>query len=189
MTTLTVPSPHRSLAPRTDRASVSFTTAPSPVGLVLVAHADGSRALVAVLIGDDEDSLHAELAQRFPRARLTSAADSAESTALAQDVIRLIDAPLQSDSLSLDPHGTAFQRRVWSALREIPAGETTTYTELAKRIGAPKAVRAVAGACAANPLAIVVPCHRVVRSDGGLSGYRWGVERKRELLRREGAIG
>jgi AraC family transcriptional regulator of adaptative response/methylated-DNA-[protein]-cysteine methyltransferase len=188
MTTMTAPFSPRTVAPRTERASVSFTTAPSPVGLVLVAHEDGSRALLAVLIGDDEKTLRADLAERFPDAHLAYAADSAETTALAQDVIRLIDAPLSATSLSLDPRGTAFQQRVWKALRTIPAGETTTYTELAKRIGAPKAVRAVAGACAANPLAIVVPCHRVVRNDGGLSGYRWGVERKRELLRREGAL-
>lgn len=200
MTTLTAPeTPSRLTAPsearRTRRSSdarpepstVSFTTAPSPVGLVLVAHEDGSRSLLSVLIGDDESALRQELAARFPNARLTSAADSAETTALAQAVIRLIDAPLEEHSLSLDPRGTAFQQRVWRALRTIPAGAIMTYAELAMRMGAPKAVRAVAGACAANPLAIIVPCHRVVRSDGALSGYRWGVERKRELLRREGA--
>lgn len=189
MPTLIAPSSHHALAPRTERASVSFAIAPSPVGLVLIAHEDGSRSLLAVLIGDDEKSLHAELATRFPHASLSFAADSAETTALAQDVIRLIDAPLRPTALSLDPRGTDFQQRVWNALRTIPAGETMSYTELAKRIGSPKAVRAAASACAANPLAIVVPCHRVVRSDGALSGYRWGVERKRELLRREGALG
>lgn len=177
----------RTRDPRPEPTSVSFATAPSPVGLVLVAHEDGSRSLIAVLIGDSEATLREDLAARFPHARLTSAADSAETTTLAQAVIRLIDSPLEAHSLSLDPRGSAFQQRVWSALRTIPAGEITTYAELATRIGAPNAVRAVAGACAANPLAIIVPCHRVVRSDGALSGYRWGVERKRELLRLEGA--
>jgi AraC family transcriptional regulator, regulatory protein of adaptative response / methylated-DNA-[protein]-cysteine methyltransferase len=98
-----------------------------------------------------------------------------------------VETPGAELDLPLDVRGTAFQRRVWQALREIPAGSTTSYAELARRIGAPKSVRAVAQACAANPLAVAIPCHRVVRGDGGLSGYRWGVERKRALLEREGA--
>lgn len=187
MPTLTAATTYRPIASRADRAGVSFIIKPSPVGLVLVAHETGARALLAVLVGDDEDALRDELQQRFPLARLTPETDGA-TAALAQDVVRAIDAPSQVIALELDARGTDFQQRVWRALREIPAGETTTYAELARRIGAPNAVRAVAGACAANPLAIIVPCHRVVRSDGSLSGYRWGAERKRELLRREGAI-
>jgi AraC family transcriptional regulator of adaptative response/methylated-DNA-[protein]-cysteine methyltransferase len=97
----------------------------------------------------------------------------------------MVEAPGLGLDLPLDVRGTAFQQRVWQALREIPAGETASYTDIAKRIGAPKSVRAVAQACAANPLAVAIPCHRVVRTDGGLAGYRWGVERKRALLERE----
>jgi len=100
--------------------------------------------------------------------------------------VRLVDDPLSGGfALPLDIRGTAFQRRVWTALREIPAGTTTTYTALAERLGTPRAVRAVAGACAANKLAVAIPCHRVVAADGGLAGYRWGVERKRRLIERE----
>ncbi len=102
-------------------------------------------------------------------------------------VAGLIEAPARDPQLPLDIRGTAFQRRVWSALRAIPRGATASYADIAARIGAPASVRAVAGACAANPLAVVVPCHRVVRRDGGLSGYRWGIARKRALLQREAA--
>lgn len=186
MPTLTAATTYRNLTSRAERLGVSFITRPSPVGLVLVAHERGSRALLAVLIGDAEESLSAELQQRFPLAEISR--DASEVTAsLAAAVVRAIDAPVRARELELAARGTDFQQRVWRALRDIPAGETTTYAELARRIGKPDAVRAVAGACAANPLAIIVPCHRVVRSDGSLSGYRWGVERKRELLRREGA--
>jgi AraC family transcriptional regulator of adaptative response/methylated-DNA-[protein]-cysteine methyltransferase len=100
-------------------------------------------------------------------------------------VVGFVEAPNLGLDLPLDLRGTAFQQRVWQALREIPAGATVSYTDVAKRIGAPRSVRAVAGACAANALAVAIPCHRVVRTDGGLSGYRWGVERKRALLDRE----
>jgi AraC family transcriptional regulator of adaptative response/methylated-DNA-[protein]-cysteine methyltransferase len=104
---------------------------------------------------------------------------------LVAKVVGMVEAPGLGVDLPLDVRGTAFQQRVWQALREIPAGETVSYTDIAKRIGAPKSVRAVAQACAANPLAVAIPCHRVVRTDGGLAGYRWGVERKRALLERE----
>ena len=100
-------------------------------------------------------------------------------------MLGLIEAPWKAFALPVDARGTAFQQQVWQALREIPAGSIASYTDVAKRIGSPSSVRAVAQACAANPLAVIVPCHRIVRHDGGLSGYRWGVERKRELLRRE----
>ena len=112
----------------------------------------------------------------------------ANSSSLIAKVVGFIEAPAIGLDLPLDVRGTAFQERVWQALREIPAGSTASYTDIAQRIGAPKAVRAVAQACGANSLAVAIPCHRVVRSDGNLSGYRWGVERKRQLLERESAV-
>jgi len=124
-----------------------------------------------------------DLQDRFPRAELRGAEPDYEQT-VAQ-VIGLVEAPQIGLDLPLDVRGTAFQQRVWLALREIPAGSTVSYAELARRIGAPKGARAVAGACAANALAVAIPCHRVVRNDGALSGYRWGVERKQALLDRE----
>ncbi len=154
----------------------------SSLGSVLVAASE--KGVCAILIGDDPHALAAELRDRFPRAQLTAAGPGFKKT--IAKAIRLVEAPASSVDLPLDVRGTAFQHRVWKALRDIPAGSTATYTEIARRIGKPKSVRAVAGACAANPVAIAVPCHRVVRRDGDLAGYRWGVERKRELLRREG---
>ena len=128
-------------------------------------------------------TLMQELEKRFPRAMLISGDEEFERT-VAQ-VVSFVEAPRLGLDLPLDVRGTAFQQRVWQALRAIPAGSTASYREIAERIGAPKAVRAVAQACAANSLAVAIPCHRVVRHDGGLSGYRWGVERKRALLARE----
>jgi AraC family transcriptional regulator of adaptative response/methylated-DNA-[protein]-cysteine methyltransferase len=125
-----------------------------------------------------------DLQERFPRAELIGG--DAEFEDLVAKVVGLVEAPAIGLDLPLDVRGTAFQQRVWQALREIPAGRTETYSEIAGRIGVPRAVRAVAGACAANALAVAIPCHRVVRTDGSLSGYRWGVERKRALLEREG---
>ena len=124
-----------------------------------------------------------DLQDRFPRATLIGG--DAEFEALVAKVVGFVEAPRIGLDLPLDVRGTAFQQRVWQALRAIPAGSTASYAEIARRIGAPKAVRAVAPACAANPLAVAIPCHRVVRTDGALSGYRWGVERKRALLERE----
>ncbi len=124
-----------------------------------------------------------ELQDRFPRAELVGG-DAAFERLVAR-VVGFVEAPRRGLALPLDVQGTAFQQRVWQALREIPAGATASYAQVAGRIGQPRAVRAVAQACAANPLALAIPCHRVVRSDGDLSGYRWGVERKRELLERE----
>ena len=126
-----------------------------------------------------------ELQDRFPRAELIGG--DADFETLVAQVVGLIEQPNIGIDLPLDVRGTAFQQRVWQALRQIPPGETASYAQIAQRIGSPKSVRAVAGACAANTLAVAIPCHRVVRSDGALSGYRWGVERKRELLLREGA--
>jgi AraC family transcriptional regulator of adaptative response/methylated-DNA-[protein]-cysteine methyltransferase len=137
----------------------------------------------AILLGDDPEALVRDLQDRFPRATLIGA--DPEFERLVAQVVGLVESPGLSLDLPLDVRGTAFQQRVWQALREIPAGATVTYGEIAARIGAPRSVRAVAGACAANPLAVAIPCHRVVRTDGTLSGYRWGVERKRALLQRE----
>ena len=168
--------------PRADRPrTIAVVITDSPMGGMLVAH--GERGVCAVLLGDDRDALQRELATRFPGATFTEGDDAAH--AAAARVVAAIDDPARAHDVALDARGTPFQRLVWQALREIPRGTTATYTEIAARIGLPSAARAVAGACAANPLAVVVPCHRVVRSDGGLSGYRWGVERKRALLARE----
>ena len=139
--------------------------------------------MCAILLGDDPDGLARELQDRFPRATLVGGDAEFEATVAA--VVGFVESPRLGLDLPLDVRGTAFQQRVWQALREIPAGSTASYTEIAHRIGAPRAVRAVAHACATNHLAVAIPCHRVVRIDGGLSGYRWGVERKRALLRRE----
>ena len=164
-------------------AEVRHAIAASALGLVLVAAtAAGVRF---VLLGDDADALRAELGARLPRATLAEGDERLR--ALAARVAACVDGAGDAADVPLDARGTEFQRRVWDALREIPPGATATYTELARRVGRPAAVRAVAAACAANPIAVLVPCHRVVRADGGLSGYRWGVERKRRLLEREGA--
>lgn len=160
---------------------IRFAIAQSSLGAVLVA--SSWRGVCACLLGDDPEALLADLERRFPRAELVGADDGDERTVAL--VLGLIEEPGRGLDLPLDLRGTAFQQRVWQALRRVPAGRTVSYAELAEALGAPRAVRAVAGACAANPVAVAVPCHRVVRRDGGLSGYRWGVERKRELLRRE----
>lgn len=162
---------------------IRFAIGQCSLGAILVAATDAG--VCAVLLGDDPEELLRDLERRFPQAGLIGADASFER--LVARVVGLVEAPAASGSLPLDIRGTAFQQRVWKALSAIPAGETTTYAELARAIGAPKAVRAVAGACAANALAVVIPCHRVVRTGGGLSGYRWGVERKRALLAREAA--
>jgi len=151
------------------------------LGSVLVAR--GERGVRAILLGDNPAAVTRELERRFPEAVLVRH-DEDLARSLSQ-VIGLIEAPGQTLDLLLDLRGTSFQRRVWQALREIPAGSTATYTEVASRIGSPDSVRAVAHACASNPLAVAVPCHRVLRSDGALAGYRWGLERKRMLLERE----
>jgi AraC family transcriptional regulator of adaptative response/methylated-DNA-[protein]-cysteine methyltransferase len=138
-----------------------------------------------VLIGHDPVAFVRELLDRFPRAELVGADAGFEATVAR--VVGFVEAPARGLDLPLDVRGTAFQQRVWRALRDIPAGETVSYAELARRVGAPAAVRAVAGACAANAIAVAIPCHRVVRTDGSLSGYRWGVARKEALIEREAA--
>jgi AraC family transcriptional regulator of adaptative response/methylated-DNA-[protein]-cysteine methyltransferase len=158
-----------------------FALGECSMGSILVAMSE--RGVCAILVGDDPDVLARELQDRFPKANLIGG--DAEFEQLVAKVVGFVEAPALGLDLPLDIRGTAFQQRVWQALREIPPGSTATYTEIARRIGAPKSVRAVAQACAANTLAVAIPCHRVVRNDGALSGYRWGVERKRALLERE----
>jgi len=163
-------------------ADIRFAIGQSTLGAVLVAASD--RGVCAILMGDDPEELIRDLERRFPQANLIGADRDFED--MVAKVVGFVEAPRIGLDLPLDLQGTAFQQRVWQALREIPVGKTVSYTEIAERIGAPKSVRAVAQACAANKIAVAVPCHRVVRNDGGLSGYRWGVERKRDLLKREG---
>lgn len=170
-----MPAPHETLR---------VTIAPCSLGLALVAcSAAGVRAL---LLGDDPLALRADLARRFPRAELL---DGDAGDAVVRAALRALESPddVNTRTLKLDPAGTVFQKRVWEALRRIPAGTTATYTDIAQQLGAPGASRAVAQACAANALAVLVPCHRVIRQDGALAGYRWGVERKQALLERERA--
>jgi AraC family transcriptional regulator of adaptative response/methylated-DNA-[protein]-cysteine methyltransferase len=160
---------------------ITFAVGQSSLGAILVA--SSKKGVAAILLGDDPDELVRDLQDRFPKARLIGADRDYE--AMAARVIGFVEAPELGLELPLDVRGTAFQQRVWQALRQIHVGATVSYAEIALRIGLPKAVRAVAGACAANNLAVAIPCHRVVRNDGSLSGYAWGVERKRTLLDRE----
>lgn len=160
---------------------IRFAIGECSLGAILVAQSE--RGICAILIGDDPDLLARDLQDRFPQADLLGGDHEFER--LVATVVGFVEAPEIGLDLPLDIRGTAFQQRVWQALREIPAGRTASYTEIANRIGSPKSVRAVAQACGANALAVAIPCHRVVRSDGALSGYRWGVERKRALLEKE----
>lgn len=162
-------------------AEIRFALGECSLGSILVAATN--KGVCAILLGDDPDALVRELEDRFPRAELVGGDRQFED--VVAKVVGFVDAPALGLDLSLDIQGTAFQERVWQALREIPAGSTASYAEVAERIGSPKAVRAVAQACASNPLAVAIPCHRVVKSDGALSGYRWGVERKSALLAKE----
>lgn len=164
-------------------AALRFAVGECWLGSILVA-ATG-KGVAAISLGDDPDRLLRDLQDRFPNAQLIGGDKDFES--LVAKVVGFVEAPGLGLDLPLDVRGTAFQRRVWQALRDIPAGMTASYADIAARIGQPKSVRAVAQACAANALAVAIPCHRVVRSDGALSGYRWGVERKRALLQREQA--
>jgi AraC family transcriptional regulator of adaptative response/methylated-DNA-[protein]-cysteine methyltransferase len=162
-------------------AQIRFAVGECSLGSILVAMSE--RGVCAILLGDDPDLLARELQDRLPRASLVGGDGGFET--LVAKVVGFVEAPGLGLDLPLDVRGTAFQQRVWQALREIPAGSTVSYGELAERIGAPGSARAVGHACASNHLAVAIPCHRVVRNDGGLSGYRWGVERKRALLQRE----
>ena len=172
------PSEFRAGAPG---ASIRFAIGQCSLGAILVAASD--KGVCAILLGDDPDHLARDLQDRFPKATLVGG--DAEFERWVAKIVGFVEAPRLGLDLPLDVRGTAFQQRVWQALREIPAGSTASYSEIAARIGSPKAVRAVAQACAANALAVAIPCHRVVRNDQSLSGYRWGVERKRALLERE----
>jgi AraC family transcriptional regulator of adaptative response/methylated-DNA-[protein]-cysteine methyltransferase len=169
----------RDHAPRA--GSIRFAVGRCALGGLLVARSD--RGLSAILLGDDRAALIADLRRRYPEAE-DGQADAGAAETLAR-VATLVENPGAELGLPLDLRGTDFMQEVWLALRDIPAGSTRSYGEIARRIGAPASARTVAQACAANMLAIAVPCHRVVRADGGLSGYRWGVERKRALLARE----
>jgi len=162
-------------------AVIRFAVGQCSLGAILVAQSQ--RGICAILLDDDPDALVRDLQDQFPKAQLIGG--DAEFEQLIAQVVGFIEAPSIGLNLPLDVRGTAFQERVWQALREIPSGDTVSYTQIAERIGAPKAVRAVAQACGANHIAVAIPCHRVVRRDGGIAGYRWGVDRKRELLRRE----
>jgi AraC family transcriptional regulator of adaptative response/methylated-DNA-[protein]-cysteine methyltransferase len=164
-------------------ASIRFAVGECSLGSILVAASD--KGICAILLGDDPDALARDLQDRFPKARLIGGDPGFERW--VAEVVGFVEAPQLGLALPLDVRGTAFQQRVWRALSEIAPGSRASYAEIAGRIGAPRAVRAVAKACAANPLAVAIPCHRVVRHDGALSGYRWGVERKRALLAREAA--
>jgi AraC family transcriptional regulator of adaptative response/methylated-DNA-[protein]-cysteine methyltransferase len=162
--------------------SIRFAVAACSLGALLVAST--GKGICSILLGDDPDQLVRDLQDRFPKAELVGAEPEFERT-VAQ-VVGFVEAPGIGLDLPLDVRGTAFQQRVWQALRQIPAGRTVSYAELAERVGLAAGARAVAGACAANPVAVAIPCHRVVRNDGAISGYRWGVERKQALLEREG---
>ncbi|KQQ47427.1 6-O-methylguanine DNA methyltransferase [Duganella sp. Leaf126] len=162
-------------------AQIRFAIAACSLGAILVASTD--HGVCAILIDDDPDFLLRDLQDRFPQAELIGAEAGYEQ--VVSRVVGLVEHPALGLDLPLDVRGTAFQQRVWQALRAIPAGRTVSYAELAELVGLPKGARAVAGACAANVLAVAIPCHRVVRNDGALSGYRWGVDRKAALLDRE----
>jgi AraC family transcriptional regulator, regulatory protein of adaptative response / methylated-DNA-[protein]-cysteine methyltransferase len=160
---------------------IKFAVGQSGLGAILVA--SSAKGVASILLGDDPEALVRDLQDRFPKARLIGM--DREYEALIAQVCGFVENPAIGLDLPLDVRGTAFQRRVWQALQEIPVGTRVSYSEIARRIGAPTATRAVAGACAANSIAVAIPCHRVVRNDGALSGYVWGVDRKRALLDRE----
>lgn len=161
--------------------TIRFGIGQSSLGSILVAMTD--KGICSILLGNDPDLLIEDLQDRFPKADLIGG--DAEFEQYLATVVAFVEDPYLGLDLPLDIRGTAFQQRVWQTLRKVPPGKRVTYTELARRISAPQSVRAVASACAANPIAVAIPCHRVVRLDGSLSGYRWGIERKEELLRRE----
>jgi AraC family transcriptional regulator, regulatory protein of adaptative response / methylated-DNA-[protein]-cysteine methyltransferase len=172
------PSNYRAGGAQTD---IRFAVGECSLGSILVAQSE--RGICAIFLGDDPDALVRELQDQFPNANLIGGDAGFEQ--LVAKVVGFVEAPERGLDLPLDVRGTAFQQRVWQSLGKIPAGSTASYTDVAKLIGSPRSVRAVAQACGANKLAVVIPCHRVVRNDGALSGYRWGVERKRALLKKE----
>jgi AraC family transcriptional regulator of adaptative response/methylated-DNA-[protein]-cysteine methyltransferase len=163
--------------------SIRFAVAECSLGAILVAAS--RKGICAILLADDATALVGELRDRFPEAQPIGG--DTEFHQMMAEVVGFVEAPARGLDLPLDPRGTAFQRRVWGALCEIPAGSTATYSEIAQRLGAPKEAYLVGEACAANLIAVAIPCHRVVRKDGVLAGYRWGAKRKRALLQREAA--
>ncbi len=172
------PSNYRAGGAQTD---IRFAVGECSLGSILVAQSE--RGICAIFLGDEPEALVRELQDQFPNANLIGGDAAFEQ--LVAKVVGFVEAPERRLDLPLDVRGTAFQQRVWQSLRKIPAGSTASYTDVAKLIGSPRSVRAVAQACGANKLAVAIPCHRVVRNDGALSGYRWGVERKRALLKKE----
>jgi AraC family transcriptional regulator of adaptative response/methylated-DNA-[protein]-cysteine methyltransferase len=165
------------------QTEIRFAIGDCSLGSILVAQSE--RGVCAIFMSDDPEALVRELQDRFPNAKLVGGDATFEQT--VAKVVGFVESPSVGLDLPLDVRGTAFQQRVWQALRNIPLGSTASYTEIAARVGLPRGARAVAQACAANSVAVAIPCHRVVRTDGSLSGYRWGVERKRALLERERA--
>jgi len=162
-------------------SSIRFISGPSSLGVLRLAFS--AKGLCALLIGDDLATLERDLSRRFPGQHALQR-DEGLMPALEQ-TLRHLEDPRTTLDLPLDLTGSVFQRRVWDALRQIPLGETASYLDIARQLDQPTAFRAVANACGANPLAVIVPCHRVLRQDGSLGGYRWGLERKRQLLDRE----
>jgi O-6-methylguanine DNA methyltransferase len=158
-----------------------YATGECALGIVLVARS--AKGVCAILLGDGPDELEADLVARFPQAMLV--ANEAIVRGDLAKVVRFVDKPAEGLRLTLDMRGTPLQRRVWEKMRAIPVGRTATYMELARWISPVASARVIAGASAANPIALAIPCHRVVRTDGDLAGYRWGIERKRELIRKE----
>ena len=170
--------PCKRCKPRNKPVHIRFEISECSLGTVLIAGT--ARGVCAILLGDGPDLLERDLRDRFPQAMVIPG-----ETGFMPQMVRFVNSHNAELEVDLDIHGTAFQQRVWQALREIPAGSTASYADIADRIGSPKSVRAVAQACGANPLAVAIPCHRVIRSDGSLSGYRWGIGRKELLLQRE----
>lgn len=167
--------------PNSSAEIIHFAIGSGSMGSVLVAQS--VKGICAILLGDDSQALAQDLQSRFKDAQCIYGGDGIEER--LEKVIFFVDNPHTAMLLPLDMRGTEFQQQVWAALRQITIGTTSSYTEIAKKLGKPKAFRAVAQACAANAIAVAIPCHRVVRSDGGLSGYRWGIDRKRLLLQKE----
>jgi AraC family transcriptional regulator of adaptative response/methylated-DNA-[protein]-cysteine methyltransferase len=163
--------------------SIRFALGDCSLGSILVAATE--KGVCAILLGDDPGALVRELQDSFPKAQVSGSDEDFKH--VVAKVVDFVEVPSLGLDLPLDVRGTAFQQHVWQALRAVPAGSTASYAEIAERIGAPQAVRAVARACASNMIAVAIPCHRVVRNNGTLSGYRWGVARKRALLDREAA--
>lgn len=172
-----------STVPMRGAETIHYSLRRCSLGLALTAVSE--KGVCAILLGDDAEALRDDLRRRFKKALLIEEADGG---ALVDAALAMIERPDSRVAFPIDARGTDFQRRVWTALREIPPGHTTSYAEIARRIGAPKATRAVGSAIGANPVAVAVPCHRVLRSDGSLSGYHWGADRKRVLLAREKAL-